>query len=121
MLVAPSAKIFSEYLLNSTNTLGERALGFLYFRSKFNGGSATLKDIMFDFEASGLGRQNSTRVRKFFIQNRRVKTIKKDTWIIPADKLKDIEIALGLTDSPGAKGKKKVEIKIKKTKTTKTS
>lgn len=90
-------KNFAECVLDNTETIAERAIAFLYFRTKFSGGKGTVEEIATDFLTAGLGRPQPSKLRTIFKKDRRTKGISNDVWIIPSDKLEDVEINLNLT------------------------
>jgi len=87
-------KIFASCVVTNIDTIAQRAIAFLYFRTKFIGGKATLQELLSDFESAGLGRPQPSNLRQTLTNDRRIKRVAVDTWIIPANRLVDIEVKL---------------------------
>ena len=89
-------KQFATCAIESTDTRAKRIVAFVYFRSKYNGGSATLADIKSDYAEAGLGTISSSIIRKVLKDDRRVRSVGRDVWIIPSDRLAGIAAELHL-------------------------
>lgn len=105
---------FTKYVLNNTETIAERAIAFLYFRTKFSGGQGTVEEVADDFRAAGLGRPQLSKLRTILKGDRRTKGISNDAWIIPSDKLKNVELGLNLSDYFSQAKVEKVSISVRK-------
>jgi len=78
--------------------MADRAIAFLYFRAVKNNSGATIKQIICDFEAAGLGKPNITNLRKVIRKDKRTVKAGKDQWRLRADKIRETEIHLSLLD-----------------------
>ncbi|MFH1233821.1 MAG: hypothetical protein V1649_04210 [Patescibacteria group bacterium] len=87
-------KVFANCVAANVDTIAARAVAFLYFRTKFSGGKATLQELLSDFESAGLGRPQPSNLRQTLTNDRRTKRVAVDTWIIPANRLVDVEVRL---------------------------
>ncbi|MEK7462008.1 MAG: hypothetical protein AAB618_00315 [Patescibacteria group bacterium] len=94
---------FTKCALEYVDTRAKRILCFLYFFSKYGGGNAALKDLKFAYASAGLGNIRSDFVRATLKKDTRVRLVRKDTWMIPTDRLRLIEIELALSDCDAAK------------------
>lgn len=91
-------KVFANCIAANVDTIAQKAIAFLYFRTRFAGGKATLQEILSDFELAGLGRPSSSRLRSILTKDRRTKSVAKDTWIISSNKFSGIETDMNLSD-----------------------
>lgn len=89
-------KQFASCAIESADTRAKRIIAFLYFRSKYGGGNSTLADIKSDYATAGLGIVSNTIIRQVLKNDRRVKSIGRDVWMIPLDRLSSIGIELDL-------------------------
>lgn len=82
---------FGKCALETADTLAKRAVVFVYFRSRFMEGRASIEGVMADFRSLGLATPSPGRLRKILSKDRRTKRVAKDIWIIPADRFFDVE------------------------------
>lgn len=108
----PDLNFFSACLLETATTKARQITGFLYYRSKYLGSPATLAELREDFEFAKLGSLDGTLVRTTLKNDRRVRKVKKDKWLIPADRFVLIEAELDLSrcvvEAPSVKKNKTV-------------
>jgi len=90
-------KIFANCVVANVNTIAQQAVAFLYFRTRFAGGQATLQEIRLDFELAGLGKPPLFKLRGILTKDRRTKSVTKDTWIILSNKFDEIETNMNLS------------------------
>lgn len=101
---------FARCVIANVDTIAQRAIAFLYFRTKFIGGKATLQELISDFEIAGLGRVQQSRLRKILVGDRQTRRVANDTWMIPSNKFSDVEIKLNLLDCLKSLGGNKARI-----------
>lgn len=89
-------KSFYDCMGSKSLKIIDRAVGFLYFYATMFNDGADIKQIISDFEISGLGKPNSTILKKMLSKDRRTVKISKDKWRIKSDKIKEIEDSLKL-------------------------
>jgi hypothetical protein len=89
-------KQFATCAVESAGTRAKRIIAFVYFRSKYSEGNSTLEDIKNDYNIAGLGTVSSTIIRQVLKDDRRVKSIGRDVWMIPSDRLAGIASELDL-------------------------
>lgn len=84
-------KQFAICALESADTRAKRITTFVYFRSKYGNGSASLGELKDDYVLAGLGTIQGDIVRKVLKKDPRVRRIGVDRWMIPADRFQGIE------------------------------
>ena len=89
-------KQFATCAIESTDTRAKRIVAFVYFRSKYAGGSASLADLKNDYAEAGLGTISSTIIRQVLKSDRRIRSDGRDVWIIPSDRLAGVAAELNL-------------------------
>lgn len=90
--MADTFKSFSNCVASKTKSIKERAIAFLYFRAERTDiPEATIKEIAQCFVDAGLGRPNTTRLRKYIAADKRTIKFSRDKWILKADKIEEIE------------------------------
>jgi hypothetical protein len=82
---------FSKGMAKHARTIIDRAVSFLYFYSVTQSSGASLRQIIKDFESTGLGRPNITKLRSALARDKRTAKISKDMWQLRADKLVETE------------------------------
>ena len=91
-------KTFASCVINNVDTIAQQAIAFLYFRTRFCGGKATLQELLSGFELVGLGRPLQFRLRDILTRDKRTKRVARDTWMIPSNRFADVETELNLLD-----------------------
>lgn len=93
----PDFNDFNRCALETATTKARQITAFLYYRSKYSGGTATLAELKEDFKTAKLGNLDGTFVRATFKKDPRVRRVGKDKWLIPADRFILIEAELDLS------------------------
>lgn len=91
-------KSFAECVIGKVTKIADRAIAFLYFRAIKTNTGATIRDIIFDFEIAGLGKPNFTKLKGMMKKDKRTIKIGKNKWRLRADKIKEVELKLNITD-----------------------
>ena len=88
---------FARCMSQRVTKIADRAVAFLYFYAvvKKDAG-ATIKQIIFDFNNTGLGNPNITKLRAAIAKDRRTIKISKDEWRLKSDKILEVERELQL-------------------------
>lgn len=83
---------FSSCAVSKVSTVKDRAISFLYYRSKTSRTpEASPKEIVNYFVIAGLGSPNITRLKTDVAADPRTSRVGKDKWRIRSDKFEDLE------------------------------
>lgn len=91
-----SIESFARCMSQRVTKISDRAIAFLYFYAVKKNSGATLKQIMSNFDNTGLGKPNITKLRVAITKNRRIAKISKDEWRLKSDKILEVERGLQL-------------------------
>ena len=85
-------KTFGKCIGQTTKSIQERAIAFLFFRAAMTENPDTsIREVAQDFKDSGLGNPNITRLRGYIARDSRTIKIGKDSWRIKSDEMDSIE------------------------------
>ncbi len=71
--------------------IADRAVAFLYFYAVRGNSGATLQQIIFDFNNTGLGSPNITKLRTSIVKDRRTAKVSANKWRLKSDKIGEFE------------------------------
>jgi len=86
-----SIKNFAHCMSQQITKIADRAVAFLYFYAVRNNCGATLRQIIIDFDNSGLGRPNITKLRSAIVKDKRTAKVAADEWRLKSDKIVEVE------------------------------
>jgi hypothetical protein len=87
---------FVRCMSQRVTKIADRAVAFLYFYAVKKDAGATIKQIISDFNNTGLGNPNITKLRTAIAKDRRTIKISKDEWRLKSDKILEVERELQL-------------------------
>lgn len=76
--------------------IADRAIAFLYFYAVKKNTSATIKQIISDFNNAGFGKPNITKLRVAIAKDRHTIKVSRDEWRLKSDKILEVEKKLQL-------------------------
>ena len=91
-----SIESFARCMSQRVTKIADRAVALLYFYALNKNGSATLKQIISDFDNAGLGSPNITKLRTAMTKDRRTAKVSKDEWRLKSDRIGEVEKELQL-------------------------
>jgi len=88
---------FARCMGQRVKKIANRAVAFLYFYAVKKDTGATIKQIISDFNSTGLGNPNITKLRTAISKDRRTIKISKDEWRLKSDKISEVERELQIS------------------------